>query len=113
VVCSLLWGVTGVSALVVAAHEHFHHAEVHDHHEDLEAALHGHGHEGAPDHDHEVTVPPVASRIAAAGSPHAACLQPSSPSSDQREEISLAATSVESRSIHCPPPFLMFCVLLT
>jgi hypothetical protein len=112
-VCALLWGVTGVSALVIAAHDHLHHAEVHDHHGDLEAALHGHGHEGVPDHDHELAAPPVASRIAAPGSVHASGSQTLPPTGDRREEILLTAASGERCSSHGAPPFLMFCVLRT
>jgi hypothetical protein len=112
-VCALLWGVTGVSALAIAAHEHVHHTEGHDHHEDLEAALHGHAHEGVPDHDHDLTASPIAPRAAAPGSGYASGSQPLIPAPDQPGEGLLTSTSVGWCSSHGAPPFLMFCALLT
>ena len=63
VVCSLLWVVSGVSALALTLHEHGHHVEDHDHHDAIQTVLHGHAHESLPDHDHELTAPLMASRM--------------------------------------------------
>ena len=61
---SLLWGACGVAVLATAAHELRHHSEAHDHGGALQIALHGHAHQGEPDHDHQCAAPVTGSHPA-------------------------------------------------
>jgi len=112
-VCSLLWAVTGVSVLAVALHEHFHHAHYHDHHGILQAAIHGHTHEGTPDHGHELTVPLSASRVSAVEHSFGLASQFCVLADQQRDEARTTAASISRSRGHGPPKYLMNCVLLT
>ena len=113
VVCSVLWAVSGVSVLGIALHEHFHHAEPHDHHDALETALHGHAHEGSPVHDHELSSPLNASRSSAA--PHPQVMASRAPLLQGFEVSPLRAVAacLSGTRNHGPPSYLMHCVLLT
>jgi len=109
----MLWAVSGVSVLAVALDEHCHHSEDHDHHEALQAALHGHSHEGLPDHDHELTAPLSAAKTLSWVHPHAVA--------SQAYELTARVTSVVEAVVprpsighdHGPPSYLMHCAFLT
>lgn len=112
-ICSLLWAVTGVSVLAVALHEHHHHAEMHDHHEAIEVVLHGHAHEGSPDHDHQLTAPLSVSRSTWYGHSH---VMDSHAGDFDDSEIGPAGSAFKGppeRRDFAPPTYLMLCVLLT
>jgi hypothetical protein len=64
---SLLWAVTGGSVIASSLHDHCHHPEGHDHQELVQTALHGHSHEGSPEHTHRCTAFASASRAPSAG----------------------------------------------
>jgi len=113
VVCSLLWAVSGVSVLGIALHEHFHHAELHDHHGALQAALHGHAHEGSPVHDHELRVPLSASRSSAAPHPQVVTSRTPLLQGFEASRLRAVAASLSGARNHGPPSYLMHCVLLT
>jgi hypothetical protein len=113
VVCSLLWAVTGVSVLAVALHEHVHHGHHHDHQGVLQTAIHGHAHEGIPDHDHELSAPLSASRFSAVEHSAALASQISVLADHQREESRTTAASMTRSREHGPPKYLMNCVFLT
>jgi len=113
IICSLLWAVTGVSVLAVALHEHHHHAEMHDHHDAIEVVLHGHAHEGSPDHDHQLTAPLSVSRSTWYGHSH---VMDSHAGDLEDAEIGPGGSCFkgpsEPRDLG-PPAYLMHCVLLT
>lgn len=109
---SLLWSVGGFSALAVVVHEHAHHTETHDHCEDLRAALHGHGHEATPDHDHRLASPPPASRAAAGGSSDALVLQAQALADPLQGDSPLEPRSTRRIREPLPPPYLLYGVLL-
>jgi len=113
VVCLLLWVVSGLSVLGIALHEHVHHTEPHDHYDALQAALHGHAHEGSPDHDHELSAPLNASRSSAA--PHPQIMASRAPllQGSETSRLRVVAASLSGTRIHGPPSYLMHCVLLT
>ena len=111
--CSLLWAVTGVSVLAVAYHEHHHHGETPIHQDAIEVVLHGHDHEGSPNHDHELTAPLSASR--SSWSAHA-----DSAVSRVNDQVDAEAQTARSSTVdHSeprglgPPAFLVPWVLLT
>jgi hypothetical protein len=113
VVCSLLWAVCGMSALAVALHEHVDHAEPHDHHDVIRTVLHGHSHEGTPDHDHELSTLVGASRGSA--TPHNQDPASQSPDTEHYRGSSLR---VGGATEPCAPDvgqplYVMHCVLLT
>ena len=112
-ICLLLWAVTGVSVLAVALHEHHHHTEMHDHHEAIEVVLHGHSHEGSPDHDHELTSLLSVSRTFWSVNSQALV---SLPNDLDDAEIGPDGSSFNGPSEprdFGPPAYLMHCVLLT
>lgn len=112
VVLAVLWTGVGLSVLAVSAHEHLRHAEPHDHHAAVEVALHGHAHDGSPDHDHDLTGPVQASRdrstvqLAEASLPRGVVVE-SELHRLQHEDGSSTLTRE-----HGPPVHLLHCVLL-
>jgi len=113
VVCLLLWVVSGVSVLALTLHEHSHHVEAHDHHDAIQTVLHGHSHEGTPDHDHELTAPPSVSRTFWSVHSHAVVSLPNDLVDAEVSSVGAMADSLsESRDLG-PPAYLMHCVLLT
>ncbi len=113
VVCSLLWVVSGVSVLALALHEHGHHGEAHDHHDAIQAVLHGHAHESLPDHDHEFTAPLSASKTISSGHSHAIASQAYDLAECVVSSPGAVATCLSTPRKHGPPSYLMNCVLLT
>ena len=112
-VCSLLWAVTGVSVLAVALHDHHHHAEIHDHHDAIEVVLHGHSHEGSPDHDHELTAPLSAARSHVPVPAGAAVSQLYESVAAQIDGVRVRiGNRLEARDLG-PPTFLLLCISLT
>jgi hypothetical protein len=109
-----LWAVTGVSVLVIAFHEyHHHHADIHDHQDAFDIVLHGHSHEGSPDHDHQITSTFSASRTIWFGHSGITASEAGFLVDDETRRF---ATTVdipsEARDLG-PPAYLMHCVLLT
>lgn len=113
VVCLLLWAVSGLSLVTIALHEHFHHAEPHDHHGALKAALHGHAHEASPDHDHELSAPLNASRGSAAPHPQVMASRAPLLQGFEASRLRVVAASLSGARNHSPPSYLLHCVLLT
>ena len=112
-ICSLLWAVTGVSVLAVALHENLHHAEDHNHDNAIEMVLHGHDHEGSPNHDHELTAPLSASRTSWSVHLNSAVSQASDVVDAETRTIRVSVgDDLQSRDLG-PPAFLLHCVLLT
>lgn len=112
-VCSLLWAVSGVSVLAVALHEHAHHAEDHHHDAAIRTALHGHTHESSPDHDHELTT--------LAGFSRGSAMHHFQDAATQRPGAEVCCESLfrvggaaepSARDVG-PPPYVMYCALLT
>lgn len=113
VVCSLLWVVSGVSVLALTLHEHGHHVEAHDHHDAIQTVLHGHAHEGSPDHDHVLTAPLMASRMFSSVHLHAMVSQPNDLVDAAVNSVGALAKSLSDPRDLGPPSYLMHCVLLT
>jgi hypothetical protein len=75
--------------------------------------LHGHAHEGLPDHDHELTAPLSASRVSSAPQLQTMALQTSPLDVSAACSLRAGSTSQSWMRDHGPPVFLMHCVLLT
>jgi hypothetical protein len=110
---SLLWCASGAGVLMVAAHEHLHHAETHDHGRAIETAIHGHAHDSTPDHEHEFTAPLGASRTSTATQLPNLCSEYNAASDHARGESHRRLAPAALSREHGPPPYLMHCVLLT
>ncbi|MEN8164792.1 MAG: hypothetical protein ABFS37_11740 [Acidobacteriota bacterium] len=113
VIGALLWAVSGVSVLAVVLHQHSHHSGAHGHHDALEAAVHGHAHEGRPDHDHEFTAPLSASRASSAAQLHLMASQGFSLPDRETKTVRAAAIALSRLRVHGPPPYLKNCAFLT
>lgn len=112
VIGAVVWAASGVPVLAVTLHEQLHHAELHHHRADLHTALHGHAHDGMPDHDHTITAPPSAQRPSLPGGALAAALA-ACPSPAVDPDMGLAAdTLTRGGRRHGPPPYLMHAALL-
>jgi len=111
-ICALLWAVTGVSILAVALHELHHHGETHDHHDPIEVVLHGHAHEGSPDHDHELTAPLSVSRTFWSVHSHVMVSLLNEFVDAEVGSVNAMANSLSEPWDLGPPAYLMNCVLL-
>jgi hypothetical protein len=99
--------------LAVALHESLHHAEPHDHDAALQAALHGHAHEGTPDHDHEIAMAPSAPRPGPLGCGMLAAALAQRPAQVwEVERTGLPGISTPRERHHGPPPYLALGALL-
>lgn len=112
-ILALLWAGTGVSVLAVALHEILHHADPHDYHDAVRVALHGHAHDGTPDHDHNLTATPGASRGPSAAGPVGASPEGNQATVLERQKTQPEAFSSGTCLGYGPPPYLLHCVLLT
>ncbi len=113
VIGALLWVVSGVSVLALVLHQHSHHSAFHGHHDALQAAVHGHSHEGSPDHDHEFTVPLGVSRVSSVAHLHVVASEGFAlPDCDTRP-VRAAATALSRMLDQRVPPYLENCVFLT
>lgn len=110
---ALLWAGTGVSVLAVALHESLHHADPHDHHEAVRVALHGHAHDGTPDHDHDLAAPPGASQRPSAAGPLGASPEDNEVTVSEHQKTQPEDSSSGAFPRYGPPPYLLHCVLLT
>jgi len=113
VIGALLWAVSGVSVLALVLHQHSHHFEVHDHHDALQAAVHGHSHEGSPDHDHEFTVPLSLSWVSSAVHLHVVGSEGFALPDNEPNPVRAAATAPPRMLDQRVPPYLENCVFLT
>lgn len=99
--------------LMLAAHEHLHHTDTHDHEDAIQTAIHGHAHESSPDHEHEFTAPLSASRVSAASQLAALSIGNDVPADHRQDESHRLAVPAATSPGCGPPPYLMNCVLLT
>lgn len=110
---ALLWAGTGVSVLLVALHEHSHHADQHDHHEAVQAAMHGHAHEDGPFHHHHLSATPGASRVSTVAQMSDAMISGRAILDLDNRRITRADLRFRSSARDGTPAFLMHCALLT
>ena len=106
-------GAGRVAVLAVAIHENTHHSEHHDHISAFRTALHGHSHQGTPEHDHEPVAPSAAGKTRVVVQPLSlAC---STQGAAECESIPVPCTDDEvgCAKEHEPPPYLILGVFLT
>ena len=99
--------------LVVALHEHVHHAASHEHVDAMQVALHGHFHEHSPDHDHELAAHSSVVRIWSSAHSHVMAAQVHDFMGHGTASILPAASGLLKPRDHDPPFHLIHCVFLT